>query len=201
MAVANRSRQNRESRRAAQFSKFRLAELNLVPLVDTFVSIVFFALTTATVGELAPVVPGVTLPDSRVGAAAAQQVTLGIGAQLTLAGHPVMSTVAAAQSVSDMPGQPLEIPQLYSALRVRADSLRGVRGTPAAEPVDQPLAIQGDRTMHYDLLSRVMQTARLAGFRNISLQVKKVEDKSTAPAAPTAMATPVATVAGVPTDG
>jgi len=201
MAVANRSRQNRESRRAAQFSKFRLAELNLVPLVDTFVSIVFFALTTATVGELAPVVPGVTLPDSRVGAAAAQQVTLGIGAQLTLAGHPVMSTVAAAQSVSDMPGQPLEIPQLYSALRVRADSLRGVRGTPATEPVDQPLAIQGDRTMHYDLLSRVMQTARLAGFRNISLQVKKVEDKSAAPAPPTAMATPAATVAGVPTDG
>jgi hypothetical protein len=28
--------------------------------------------------------------------------------------------------------------------------------------------------MHYDLLSRIMQTARLAGFKNISLQVKRV---------------------------
>jgi biopolymer transport protein ExbD len=201
MAVRNRSRQNRESRRAAQFSKFRLAELNLVPLVDTFVSIVFFALTTATVGELAPIVAGVTLPDSRVGAAAQQQVTLGIGAQLTLAGHPVMSTAAAAQSVSDMPGQPLEIPKLYAALRVRADSLRGARGTPATEPVSQPLAIQGDRTMHYDLLSRVMQTARLAGFRNISLQVKKIEDRSAPAAPPTAMDDPAAAPAGVPADG
>ena len=45
-------------RRAKQFQKFKLAELNLVPLVDTLVSIVFFALVTATVGELAPVVVG-----------------------------------------------------------------------------------------------------------------------------------------------
>ena len=64
----SRSREMRSARRAAQFAKFRIVELNLVPLVDTFVSIVFFALTTATVGELAPVVPGVTLPTSRVGA-------------------------------------------------------------------------------------------------------------------------------------
>ncbi|HWZ57471.1 MAG TPA: hypothetical protein VNW46_00745, partial [Gemmatimonadaceae bacterium] len=72
----------REARRAKQFQKFKLAELNLVPLVDTFVSIVFFALTTATVGELIPVMPGVTLPESHIGASALQQVTLGIGAQI-----------------------------------------------------------------------------------------------------------------------
>ena len=58
----SRGRDARMARRAAQFAKFRLTELNLIPLVDTFVSIVFFALTTATVGELSPVVPGVRLP-------------------------------------------------------------------------------------------------------------------------------------------
>ena len=36
--------------------------------------------------------------------------------------------------------------------------------------------IQADRTMRYDLLSRVMQTARLAGFRNLTLQVNRVSD-------------------------
>ncbi len=46
----------------------------------------------------------------------------------------------------------------------------------ADQPVDVPLAIQGDKTMRYDLLSRVMQTARLAGFKNISLQVHRVTD-------------------------
>jgi len=38
----NRARAARLARRAAQFNKFRLVQLNLVPLVDTFVSVVFF---------------------------------------------------------------------------------------------------------------------------------------------------------------
>jgi biopolymer transport protein ExbD len=174
MAKTSRFQQSREARRGAQFAKFRLAELNLVPLVDTLVSIVFFALVTAVVGELAPVVAGVTLPESSVGGNALQQLTLGVGAQVTVANAPVMSTLDAAQAQSNMPGQPLLIPQLYTVLKARADSIRVQRSTAATDPVDTPLAIQGDRTMHYDLLSRIMQTARLAGFKNISLQVKRV---------------------------
>lgn len=172
----NRARAARLARRAAQFNKFRLIQLNLVPLVDTFVSVVFFTLVTATVGELAPVVSGVTLPDSRVGATALQQLTLGIGPQVTLGGRPVMATVDAAQARSTDPAQPLMIPPLYAALRAKADSIRALRATPATQSVDAPLAIQADRTLRYDLLSRVMQTARLAGFRNLTLQVNRVAD-------------------------
>jgi biopolymer transport protein ExbD len=174
--VHNRARAARLARRAAQFNKFRLIQLNLVPLVDTFVSVVFFTLVTATVGELAPVVSGVTLPDSRVGATALQQLTLGIGPQVTLGGRPVMATIDAAQVKSTDPRQPLLIPPLYAALRAKADSIRTLRSTPANESIDAPLAIQADRTMRYDLLSRVMQTARLAGFRNLTLQVNHVAD-------------------------
>ena len=182
----NRARAARLARRAAQFNKFRLIQLNLVPLVDTFVSVVFFTLEfraivdarpgTATVGELAPVVSGVNLPESRVGQPAMQQITLGIGPQLTLAGRPVMTTIEAAQARSDDPAQPLVIPPLYAALRAKADSIRTLRSLRAGQSVDAPLAIQGDRTMRYDLLSRVMQTARLAGFRNLTLQVSHVAD-------------------------
>lgn len=172
----HRARAARLARRAAQFNKFRLIQLNLVPLVDTFVSVVFFTLVTATVGELAPVVRGVNLPESRVGQPALQQLTLGIGPQLTLGGRPVMSTLDAAQARSDDPAQPLMIPPLYAALRAKADSIRASRSTPANQSIDAPLAIQGDRTMRYDLLSRVMQTARLAGFRNLTLQVNRVSD-------------------------
>jgi biopolymer transport protein ExbD len=174
--VRNRARAARLARRAAQFNKFRLIQLNLVPLVDTFVSVVFFTLVTATVGELAPVVRGVDLPESRVGQPALQQVTLGIGPQVTLAGRPVMSTLDAAQARSDDPAQPLVIPPLYAALRAKADSIRALKSVPANQSVDAPLAIQADRTMRYDLLSRVMQTARLAGFRNLTLQVNRVSD-------------------------
>jgi biopolymer transport protein ExbD len=135
---------------------------------------VFFALTTATIGELAPVVSGVTLPEAHVGSNALQQLTLGVGRQVTLAGTVVMNTIDAAQAQSTMPDQPLVIPALYSVLHTKADSIRtATLGTPD-QPVSTPLAIQGDRTMRYDLLSRIMQTARIAGFKNISLQVKKV---------------------------
>lgn len=167
----SRARERRAERRAAQFAKFRITELNLVPLVDTFVSIVFFALTTSTVGELAPIVPGVRLPEARVGAVAYQQLTLGVGAQVTLGGTAVMSTADAAAARSSDPSQPLLIPALHAALRMRADSIRSATGVAAGEPLEVQLAIQGDRSMRYDLLSRMLHTARSAGFRNISLQV------------------------------
>jgi len=166
----------RESRRRAQFAKFRLVQLNLVPLVDTFVSIVFFALTTATVGELVPVINGATLPESKVGTPTLQQLTLGVAsspAQITLNGHAVMSVQQAASATSNIPAQPLAVPQLYSALKQAADSIRAAKQIPQDQSVDTPLAIQADRTMRYDLLSRIMQSARLAGFRTLTLQVRR----------------------------
>ena len=95
---------------------------------------------------------------------------------VALAGRPVMSTLEAAQARSDNPAQPLLIPPLYAALRAKADSIRALRRIPNGQSIDAPLAIQADRTMRYDLLSRVMQTARLAGFRNLTLQVSHVAD-------------------------
>jgi biopolymer transport protein ExbD len=172
----SRAREARAARRAAQFAKFRLTELNLVPLVDTFVSIVFFALTTQTVGELAPIVSGVNLPDSRVGAVAHKQLTLGIGRQITLGEDAIMATADAARVQSNDPQQPLLIPRLYNRLRQTADSLRRDKKLGPDQSVDVPLAVQGDKSMRYDLLARVMQTARLAGFKSISLQVNRTQE-------------------------
>jgi biopolymer transport protein ExbD len=170
----SRAKSSREARRAAQFAKFKLTELNLVPLVDTFVSIVFFALTTAAVGELAPVIRGVTLPESAVGENAMKELTVGIGGDnVTVAGRPVMATREAAQSRSNDPRQPLLIPELVAALRVKADSVRASTGVDGNTSIDTKLAIQGDKTMRYDLLARVLQSARFAGFRNVTLQVNR----------------------------
>jgi biopolymer transport protein ExbD len=176
----SRGKDARSERRAAQFAKFRITELNLVPLVDTFVSIVFFALTSATVGELAPVVSGVRLPDASVGAPALQQLTLGIGRDITLSNNLVMGTVEAAQSVSNDPAQPLLIPKLYVVLKAAADSIKAAHGLPADQPADSPIAIQADKSMRYDLLARMMQTLRTAGFKNISLHVVRTGSETAA---------------------
>jgi biopolymer transport protein ExbD len=76
----------------------------------------------------------------------------------------------------------LLIPPLYTALRQAADSIRALKRADPKAPLEVPLAIQGDKSMRYDLLARVMQTARLAGFKNLSLQVSRTET-SAAPAA------------------
>lgn len=174
--MAGRAKAAREARRTAMFHKFRLTELNLVPLVDTFVSIVFFSLTTQTLGEMSPTVNGVSLPSSSVGAPSATEITLGIAsrpAELTVAGHRVMTVQAAAQSVSNVPNEPLIIPTLYTALHITADSIRKANDVPADESVKATLAVQADKAVRYDFLARVLQTARKAGFRNVSLQVLK----------------------------
>jgi biopolymer transport protein ExbD len=180
---SERARALREGRRRAMFQKFGLVQLNLIPLVDTFVAIVFFSLTAATVGDLAPILSGVQLPQAKVGAPAHQELTLGISskpAAIVFNGRQLMSVSAAATATSNVPEQPLVVPQLYAVLKTAADSIRSVNGTNQSESVATPLAIQGDRTMRYDLLQRLLQTARLAGFRTITLQVQRATEQGQA---------------------
>jgi biopolymer transport protein ExbD len=182
--ASERARALREGRRRAMFQKFGLVQLNLIPLVDTFVAIVFFSLVAATVGDLAPILNGVTLPQAKVGAAAHQELTLGVSsrpAQVIFNGRPLMSVSAAASAVSNVQDQPLVVPQLYAALKTTADSIRQANGTSPNESVTTPLAIQGDKTMRYDLLQRLLQSARLAGFRTITLQVQRATEQGAAP--------------------
>jgi len=173
-----RARSSREARRITQFSKFRLVQLNLVPLVDTFVALVFFTILTQTTATI-PVAPGVQLPESAEGNEAREQVTLSIGsrpAQVTLNGRQILTVAQAARAQSTDPNQPLLIPPLHAALSQAADSVRRLRGTAADQAVPDQLAIHGDRTMRYDLLSRIMQTARMSGFTNITLQVQRAAE-------------------------
>jgi biopolymer transport protein ExbD len=73
------------------------------------------------------------------------------------------------------------IPVLLTALKEAGDSIRTAHGIAADQPVDAPLAIQADKSMRYDLLARLMQTARLAGFKNISLQVRHTGEAALGP--------------------
>jgi biopolymer transport protein ExbD len=182
--ASERARTMREGRRKAQFAKFRLVQLNLVPLVDTFVAIVFFSLTAATVGELAPILNGVELPETKVGLPAHQELTLGVSSRpqsIVFNGRSIMSASAAASAVSNIPDQPLVVPQLYAAMKASADSIRQATGIGQNESINRPLAIQGDRSMRYDLLQRLLQTARMAGFQKINLQVRRATEQGSAP--------------------
>jgi biopolymer transport protein ExbD len=66
------------------------------------------------------------------------------------------------------------IPALYTRLKASVDSIRQTSNLDQNTSVPTKLAIQGDKTMRYDLLQRLLQTARMAGFKNITLQVHRV---------------------------
>lgn len=191
MAASGRTSASRESRRTSQFAKFKQLQLNLIPLVDVFVSLVFFTLITMSAATV-PIVQGVRLPEAEVGIEAISQLTVGIGsrpAEVSVGGQSVMSVAEAAAARSDDPNRPLVIPKLLSVLNQHADSLRRLTDLPRDSAVQNQLAIHADRTLRYDVLARVMQTARSAGFRNISLQVLRAgveEGAATRIAAPQA---------------
>lgn len=86
-----------------------------------------------------------------------------------------MGTGQAAAVASNMPDQPLVIPPLYAVLKSKADSIREANDIPQGQSVTTPLAIQGDKEMPYVLMSRMIQTARMAGFNTLTLQVNKTE--------------------------
>ena len=178
---AHRARGRGAAARAAHRTRlrerFRTTELNLVPLVDTFVSIVFFALTAATVGELTPVARGVTLPTSRVGADALQELTVGVSSSgVTVGTRLVVAPGAVDAPTDDGDDARRELPALGVALRAVADSIREARRLRAGAPVPVPLAIHGDRATRYATLARVMHTARLAGFVQLTLQVTREDE-------------------------
>ena len=95
-------------------------------------------------------------------------------------------TGQAAAAQSNMPNNPLVIPQLYRALKVTADSIRDANRVPRDSALLTPLAVQGDSAMRYNLMARVIQTARVAGFRNLSLQVTRTATAQPAAAQTTA---------------
>src|SRR2546421_11139313 len=106
---SERARALREGRRRAMFQKFGLVQLNLIPLVDTFVAIVFFSLTAATGGDLAPILTGVSPPPAKGGAPAHQERTLGGSsrpAAILVHGPQLKSVGAAAAGTATVPGPP-----------------------------------------------------------------------------------------------
>ena len=188
-ATHRRARAADRLRHAAHPSNARLIHLNLVPLVGTFASLAFFALATAKDARLAtredPVDRSVGQPAEGVGRTSRSQLTVGIGREITVDGRPLMATMDAVGARFTDPSQPQLIPILYVTLRRTADSIRTANRLVAESPVVAPLAIRADPTTRYDLLARVMHTARLAGFRSLTLQVDRMYDAVPAPTAAT----------------
>ena len=166
MAEMTRARAAREGRRAAQFAKFRMTELNLVPLVDTFVAIVFFSLLTYTGAAMAMLTAyELSLPPTVVTADDARASGIEPSLNLLLAVKILDGNLRVEHSEENGFRQDIR------GTDARAlDQLQGVMsGIRAKYPQNADVLVVPSDEVDYDTVIQVLERLRMAQFTGISL--------------------------------
>ena len=146
-------------RRQRQEKARRWPSLNLVALMDVFTILVFFFLVHSADGAPEAHNKLVHLPES----VADQQprdtpIVMITRDNILLQGEPVAVVDTVMQAAQG------EIKALRTALQAQL-----APDAPAA--MDREVTIMGDKSIPYELLNRVMQTCKRAGYGSISLSV------------------------------
>jgi len=146
-------------RRQRQEKARRWPSLNLVALMDVFTILVFFFLVHSADGAPEAHHKLVQLPES----VADQQprdtpVVMITRDNILVQGEPVAVIDAAMHAAGG------EIKALRAALQAQL-------APDAPTAADREVTIMGDKTIPYELLNRVMQTCKRAGYGSISLSV------------------------------
>lgn len=142
------------------------------PLIDIFLAVVFFLMVGFTQsGQVVSVTDGVELPTS-TGIPAQEELTVGISPdRISIGGEPLLSV---NDAMASGPGsEPYLIPLLYEELLSIRRDIEATAGPD--ERIRGVLAIQGDQEIPYAVLSRVMYSARKAGFQGFNLHVNQDE--------------------------
>lgn len=151
------------------------------PLIDIFIAIVFFLMVTMRAGGgFVSVVPAVELPSS-TGAPAEEELTVAVSPdRILLGGEPLMSVEEALGSAR--PSEPYLIPELHRSLREVREEISA--SLAEGESFRGTLAVQADRRIPYAVLSRILYSARKAGFRAFHLHVTEDEGRVAADGPP-----------------
>lgn len=143
--------------------------LRMTALMDIFSTLLLFLLKSFVAGgQAGTVTPGVTLPPSIARTSPREAPVIAVTDRfITLEGE-MMSKSADAVATVD-----LKVEALYEALVE-------MRETSEKEPGFEPrVVVQGDRSIEFRLLQRVMYTSQLAGYTKVSLAV--IQDDILAP--------------------
>jgi biopolymer transport protein TolR len=138
-------------------------DMNLVSLIDVFTILIFFLLSNSGVETLPAA--SVHLPESTAKKDPKETLVIVVNAtEITVEGRKVADTPALAGATDDL------IPGLKSELDL-------VSARPIALAADaaqaHSLTIMGDKDIPYQLLRKVMYTAALANFTNVSFAVNQ----------------------------
>ena len=152
-------------KRAARNARHSNAlDMNLVSLIDVFTILIFFLLSNSGV-ETLPASGAVHLPESSAKADPKETLVIVVNAtEITVDGLKVADVAPLANATDDL------IPGLKAQLDVVS-----ARPVALAENAAQAhsVTIMGDKDIPYQLLRKVMYTAALADFTNVSFAVNQ----------------------------
>ena len=155
------SRRTQRMKKHHARSKDRIASLNMVSLMDIFTILVFFLLVNATSAEVLPTPKNITLPSASSEQLPRKNLVITINdSDILLHGTPV------ARVDEVMASERKTIETLFLALQAKAETVTDLTDT-------QGVTIMADKTVPYDLVKKVMLTARGANFSNISFAVNQ----------------------------
>ena len=153
--------QKRAARKARHGNQL---DMNLVSLIDVFTILIFFLLSNSGV-ETIPASGAVHLPESTAKKEPKETLVVVVnGTEITVDGRKVADVAPLASATDDV------IPGLKAEL-----DLLAARPVALAENAAQAhsVTIMGDKDIPYQLLRKVMYTAALADFTNVSFAVNQ----------------------------
>ena len=141
-------------------------DMNLVSLIDVFTILIFFLLSNSGV-ETIPSSGAVHLPESTAKKEPKETLVVVVNAtEITVDGRKVADVAPLAAATTDL------IPGLKSELDIMS-----ARPVALAENADKAhsVTIMGDKDIPYQLLRKVMYTAAVADYTNVSFAVNRNE--------------------------
>lgn len=145
--------------------------VNLTSMMDILTTLLFFVLLSfVSGGESSSPAPGITLPKSTAESATRTSLVVAVDAGSILVGGERVATVEEALRGDDLLIAPLA--RHLSGAREQMDALARRKGLdPAAAP--RLVTLQGDASVEFRVLERVMYTLDRSGFPDIALAVLK----------------------------
>lgn len=142
-------------------------QLNLVALIDILTNLLFFLLTIFASQHLAlEDRTGVNLPESRLGLSLKENIVVSVSkTELTIERSPIAHI---DHGKLDVEVQGDQIVPLYNRLTA-ARASKNERGGARNSYDDSTVLLMADKDVEYELLSKVMKTAAMAGYPNFHL--------------------------------
>jgi biopolymer transport protein ExbD len=143
-------------------------DMNLVSLIDVFTILIFFLLSNSNEVEILPSNKSVQLPESIAEKSPKETLTVFVSATEIVVGTRVVALVANVLNSQDNYIEPLR-----AALEQQKAQKQLVKAENLAKP--QAITILGDKSVPYQLLSKVMRTCAAANYSDISFALRQKE--------------------------